>query len=78
MSAGQAVPRILLGGLYNIAYEVREVEILDTYRVRIILIHLILFLQVVLIQMVLACIRQFLLVENTFLEEVIESLATFG
>ena len=78
MSAGQAVPRILLGGLNYFAYEVREIEVLDTCRIRIILLHLILFLQVVMIQMVLASIRQFLLVENTFLEEVIEGLATFG
>ena len=56
----------------------REVEVLNTCRVRIILLNLILFLPVIITQKVLTCIRRFVLVENTVLEEVIEGLAAFG
>lgn len=56
----------------------REVEVLNTCRVRIILLHLILFLPVIITQKVLTCIRLFVLVENSVLEKVIEGLAAFG
>ena len=78
MPACQGIPRILQGGLDGISHEVREVEVLNTCRVRVILLQLIIFLPVIVTQEVLTCIRRFVLVENTVLEEVIEGLTAFG
>ncbi len=73
--AGQGIPRILKGGLHYITHEVREVEVLDTCRVRV---NLIVFLRLMTQEEVLTWIWHFVLVENAVLEKVIQSLTAFG
>lgn len=56
----------------------REVEILDTCRIRIILLELMFLLRIMMTQEVLTWIRHSVLVENCILEEIIEILTAFG
>jgi len=57
---------------------VREVEVLDTCRIRIILLELMFLLRIMMTQEVLTWIRHSVLVENCVLEEIIEILTAFG
>jgi hypothetical protein len=57
---------------------VRVVEVLDTCRIRIILLELMFLLRIMMTQEVLTWIRHSVLVENFVLEEIIEILTAFG
>ena len=56
----------------------REVEVLDTCRIRIILLELMFLLRIMMTQEVLTWIRHSVLVENCVLEEIIDILTAFG